>query len=90
MKVPGAETILLTPTKWLRYYDCMNNEQASGLLPCPFCASNDLRTKKTPIFNDDFSIYKMIDSRVQCLNCGADGPALAFVEDVKNAWNIRK
>ncbi len=60
------------------------------LLPCPFCKSNELRIRKLPKIDKDFQDFKMYESCVECLNCGADGPKIAYVDDVITAWNTRK
>jgi len=59
------------------------------LKPCPFCASLCLRIVKSPKISNDFKDFKMYESQVQCLDCGADGPAIAYVSDVVKAWNER-
>lgn len=60
------------------------------LLPCPFCQGNNLRISKLPLIDQSFKDFKMYDSCVQCLECGADGPKMAFVKNVTQSWNERK
>lgn len=62
----------------------------ADLLACPFCASHLLRVVKLPLIEKDFQNFTIHDSHIECLNCGADGPKMAFVTDVKKAWNERK
>ena len=59
------------------------------LLPCPFCRSKDLRIRGLPRIYNDLTGFEIVSSHVECLNCGADGPKIAFVKDVVIAWNLR-
>lgn len=61
----------------------------SDLIPCPFCKSKNLRISKEPKISQDLQYFSFVDCCVECLNCGADGPKIAFVDDVKKAWNAR-
>lgn len=65
--------------------DCIGD-----LLPCPFCDSKKLRVVKLPRISKDFKAFTMIPSRVDCLGCGAGGPEIAYVKDIKEAWNLRR
>ena len=60
------------------------------ILPCPFCNSKHLRVVEFPLLNNDCTDCTTICSHVRCIDCGADGPRIAFVEDVIKAWNDRK
>ena len=59
------------------------------LKPCPFCGSNELRICKAPSIAKDLQTFEMVPNRIECLNCGADGPAYAFVNDIIKTWNER-
>lgn len=52
------------------------NEQ---LLPCPFCASDDLDNQVSE-FGNEF---------IQCRKCGGDGPLASSDETAEAAWNRR-
>lgn len=52
------------------------------LNPCPFYASENLRTPKIPKISQDLTTFDLLVSCVECLNCGADGPKIAYVNDV--------
>jgi hypothetical protein len=62
-------------------------EMETKLKPCPFCASENLRTSK------NFGIYerelKETVVYIECLNCGCDGPKIAYVDDPEKEWNER-
>ena len=60
----------------------------NDLLPCPFCGSNDLRIPKNIESENGYIVAKA--TTVECLECGASGPKIAYVSDVLKAWNERK
>lgn len=66
------------------------NDDILNLKECPFCGSKDLRIPKAPKISSDFKDFKMYETCVHCVNCGASGPTIAYVDDVKIAWNERK
>ena len=56
---------------------------------CPFCGSTKTRVAKNFIVNDS-GLVESISTHVSCIKCGADGPKIAYVENVIEAWNERK
>ena len=61
------------------------------LNPCPFCGEVILlRMVRLPQISNDLKDFRMLESHIDCVNCGANGPTRAFVLDPKNAWNERK
>jgi Lar family restriction alleviation protein len=60
------------------------------LKSCPFCGSDDLRKSNNFYFCKKEKQVKEMVTFVQCNNCGADGPTIAYVEDTVKAWNERK
>ncbi len=57
------------------------------LKPCPFCGSNQLRTPMNVSIRN--SKVEMKPTHVSCMECGADGPPITYVDDVVKAWNKR-
>jgi Lar family restriction alleviation protein len=61
------------------------------LNPCPFCGNSDLlRMVKFPKISADLKDFTMLESHVDCVKCGANGPTRVFVNDPKKSWNERK
>jgi len=60
-----------------------------ALKSCPFCGNKNLHISKTPKISKDLQSFDMINSRISCLGCGADGPSIAFIEDIFKCWNNR-
>ena len=58
------------------------------LKSCPFCGDNNLRIIKDFSFAEDLSL-KITECLVSCLNCGASGPSIVFVENAIEGWNKR-
>lgn len=57
--------------------------------PCPFCGDKDLRVTKDFSISKDLGTIIMKECSVCCLNCGATGPTIVYVEDPIDAWNER-
>lgn len=63
---------------------------SDNLKNCPFCGGNNFRIPKAPIISSNYQDFKMYETTVSCNNCGADGPKIAYVDNVRKAWNERK
>jgi Lar family restriction alleviation protein len=57
---------------------------------CPFCGGSELRLVRIPTIYHDSGDFKLLNSFVSCLICGAEGPKSIYVDDVGKAWNERK
>lgn len=55
------------------------SEQQEGLLPCPFCGSDDIA----------FTSNGHESEFVECMECGSSGPAASGFQATSEAWNRR-
>ena len=62
------------------------SQEADELKPCPFCGSTYIRIESLPKIYDAYT-FKILEACVECLTCGAEGPKIAFVSDIRKAWN---
>ncbi len=61
------------------------------LKSCPFCGNVVLlMVVRLPKISNDLKDFTMLESHVDCVNCGANGSTRAFVDDPKKSWNERQ
>ncbi len=55
-------------------------------LPCPFCKSSNIRISEHIRFDIKEGII-IEPISVQCIDCGANGPTIMYIEKTIETWN---